>query len=59
MRNCKKLPLCPTDLIPASCRMDPVLAKAKPISDDGGTSEIQLLEGGQWEKGKGVRGTAL
>lgn len=36
-----------------------MLAKAKPIGHDGGTSEIQLLDGGEWEKGKGVRGTAL
>lgn len=51
MRNCKKLPLWPTELIPASCNMDPVLAKAKPISDDGGTSEIELFR----RRGRGER----
>lgn len=51
MRKCQKLPLCSTELIPASCRMDPTLTKPKPISDDGGTSEIKFLR----RRGRGQR----
>lgn len=51
VRKCQKLPLCSTELIPASCRMDPTLTKPKPISDDGGTSEIKFLR----RRGRGQR----
>jgi len=33
VRSYQKLPLCLTELIPASSRRDPLLAKAKTISD--------------------------
>jgi len=41
VRSCQKLPLCPTDPVPASSKMDPLLAKAEPISYCGGTSGIK------------------
>ena len=35
--RCQKLPPHPTESMPASSKMDPSLAKAKPISDVGST----------------------
>ena len=38
VRSCWKLPLCPTEPIPAGSKMDLLPAKAEPISDSGSTS---------------------
>lgn len=38
-----KFPLCPTESMPASCKMDLTLNKAKPISNGGSTSGITYL----------------
>ena len=43
VRSCQKLPLCPTEPMPASSKTDPLLAKAKPISDSGSASGITDL----------------
>jgi len=43
VRSCEKLPLCLIKPVPASSKMDPPLAKAKPISDSGSTSGITCL----------------
>ena len=40
VRSCKKLPPCLIKPVPAGSKMDPPLAKAKPISDGGSTSVI-------------------
>jgi len=45
VRRCKKLPLCPIELMPAGSKRDPPMAKAEPISDGGSTSGITYLEG--------------
>jgi len=46
VRSCQKISLCPTDPMPASSKMDPSLAKAKPISDGGSISVIMYLRRG-------------
>jgi len=40
VRSCQKLPLCPTEPWPAGTKMDPLQAKAEPISDGGSASGI-------------------
>jgi len=40
VRSCQKLPLCPMEPVPAGSKMDPLLAKAEPISDGGSASGI-------------------
>jgi len=40
VRSCEKLPPCLIEPVPAGSKMDPLLAKAKPISDGGSTSVI-------------------
>ena len=40
VRRCQKLPLCPIEPMPAGSKMDPPLAKAEPISNDGSASGI-------------------
>jgi len=40
VRSCWKLPLCPIAPMLAGSKMDPLLAKAKPISKGGSTSVI-------------------
>lgn len=35
VRSCQNLPLCPTEPMPASCRMNPPLAKDEPINNSG------------------------
>ena len=54
VRSCYKLPLCPIEPRPAVFKMDPLLAKAEPISDGGSASGITYLR-----KGKEVRGAAI
>jgi len=43
VRSCQKLPLCLIEPVPVSSKMDPPLAKAKPVSNDGSTSGITYL----------------
>jgi len=43
VRRCQKLRLCPTEPVPDGSKTDPLLAKAKPISDGGRTSVITYL----------------
>lgn len=38
VKRCQKLPLCWTEPVPAGSKMDPPLAKAKPVSHFGSTS---------------------
>jgi len=40
VRNCQQLPQSLTEQMTANCKVDPLLAKAKPISDSGSTSVI-------------------
>jgi len=47
VRNCEKLPPCLIKPVPASSKMDPSLAKAKPISDGGNVSMITYLRRGR------------
>ena len=47
MRSCQKLPLCPIKPMPAGSKMDPLLAKAEPISDSGSASVITYLRKGK------------
>jgi len=47
VRSCQKLPPCLMEPVPASSKMDPQLAKAKPISDGGSTSGITQLRRGK------------
>jgi len=47
MRSCKKLPSYLIETMPAGSKMDPPLAKAKPISDDGSSSVITYLRRGK------------
>jgi len=54
VRSCQKLPPCPTEPVPAGSRIDPPLAKAKPISDGGSSSGTTYLRRG--EKLQRVRG---
>jgi len=46
VRSCQKLHLCPTETTPDGSKTDPLLAKAKPISDSGSASEIMYLRRG-------------
>jgi len=43
VRSCPKLPPCPIESMPAGSKMDPLLAKAKPISDGGCVSAIMCF----------------
>ena len=43
VRSCEKLPPCLIKPVPAGSKMDPPLAKAKPISNGGSTSMITYL----------------
>jgi len=47
MKSCKKPPLCSTEPMPASSKMDLPLAKAEPISDSDSTSVITYLRRGK------------
>jgi len=47
VRSCEKLPPCPIKPVPAGSKMDPPLAKAKPISDGGSASVITDLRRGK------------
>jgi len=47
VRSCQKFPPCPIERVPAGSKMDPPLAKAKPISDDGSISVITYLRRGE------------
>lgn len=44
-RGSEDLPQCLIEPLPADFKMDPLLAKAKPISNGGSTSEITFYEG--------------
>ncbi|KAK4816053.1 hypothetical protein QYF61_011061 [Mycteria americana] len=44
---CQKLPLYPTEPMPAGSKMDLLLAKAEPISDGGSASVITYLRRGK------------
>jgi len=46
VRSCQKLPQCLIKPVPAGSKMDPPLAKAKPISDGGSASGITYLRRG-------------
>jgi len=48
VRSCKQLPESPTKPMPAGSNTDPLLAKAKPISDSRSTSGITYLR--RWKK---------
>ena len=43
VRSCWKLPLCPIKLMPEGSKTDPLLPKAKPISNSGSASVITYL----------------
>jgi len=43
VRSCWKLPPCLIKPVPAGSKMDPLLAKARPISDGGSASGIMYL----------------
>ena len=58
VRSCWKLPPCPTEPMPAGSKMDPLLAKAEPISDSGSVSGTTYLRRGgkllcnsRWQRG--------
>jgi len=61
VRSCWKLPLCPTEPVPASSEMHPLLAKAEPISDGGSAFVVTCLRRGeepaqqQLQQGREVR----
>jgi len=55
VKSCKKLPPCLIRPVPASSKMDPPLAKARPISNSGSTSVITYLRKGR----KDCRETAV
>ena len=68
VRSCQKLPLCLIGPMPAGSKMDPLLAKAEPISDSGSASGITDLRRGKKttcavaarrEEREDVRATAL
>jgi len=52
MRSCEKLPPCLVEPVPASSQTDPLLPKAKPISDGGNASGITCLRRGRKNCGK-------
>jgi len=47
LRSCEKLPPCLIKPAPAGSKMDPLLVKAKPISDSGNASVITYLRKGR------------
>jgi len=47
LRRYHKFPPCLTEPMPATSKMDPLLAKAKPVSDNGSTSIITYLRKGK------------
>jgi len=47
VRSCEKLPPCLIKPEPASSKMDPLLAKARPVSDGGSASGITYLRRGK------------
>jgi len=47
VRRCEKLPSCLIKPVPAHSKMDPPLAKAKPISDSGSAFLITYLRRGR------------
>jgi len=47
VRSCEKLPPCLTKPVPARAKLDPPLAKAKPMSDSGSASVITCLRRGR------------
>ena len=47
VRSCERLPSCLTGPMSESSKMDPLLAKAKPISNGGSTSGITYLRRGE------------
>jgi len=50
VRNCQKLPPYLINPVPAGSKMDPPLAKAKPISDGGSASVITRFKKGKKKK---------
>jgi len=52
VRSCEKLSTCLTEPVPAGSKTDPLLAKAKAISDGGSTSVITYLRSGKKTNGK-------
>ena len=46
-RSCEKLPPCLIKPMPAGSKMDPMMPKAKPISDGGSASGIAYLSRGR------------
>jgi len=59
--SCEKLPPCPIEPVPDGSKTNPLLAKAKPISDGGSASVITYLRrgrkktAGRWQLERGVR----
>jgi len=47
VRSCQKLPSCPVEPVPDGSKTDPLLAKAKPVSEGGSTSVITYLRRGK------------
>jgi len=47
VRSCEKLPPCLTEPMPTISKTDLLLAKAKPIRDDGDASVITYLRSGR------------
>jgi len=47
VRSCEKLPLCPVELMSAGSKIDPSMAKAKPISDSSSASGIAYIRRGK------------
>jgi len=47
VRSCEKLPPCLIKPVPASSETDPLLPKAKPVSDSGSSSVITYLRRGK------------
>jgi len=45
VRSCEKLPPCLIEPMPTSSKMDPLMAKAEPISDDNASVIIYLRKG--------------
>jgi len=52
VRSCEKLPPCLIKPVPAGSKTDPLLAKAKPISDGGSASGITHLRKGRKKFGR-------
>jgi len=47
VRSCEKLPPCLIKPVPAGSKTDPLLAKAKPVSNGGSASVITYLRRGR------------